>query len=219
MDGVLVDVSTSYRKATQETVGFFTGQKAQLDEIQKLKQKGGYNNDWDLTEAIIVSRGITVPKDEIIAKFQELYLGADGNGENGLIQNEKWLLSTEILEQLHKEYALGIVTGRPRKEALIVIKKFKIENLFDVIIAMEDYPSEKAKPNPYPISLALKKISVTEAIYVGDSVDDIVAAKSANVKPIGCIPPGVLASQLKKLLIKYGAEKILDNINKIIDVI
>ncbi len=213
MDGVLVDVSASYRRAIQETVGFFTGKKAQLKEIQNFKEKGGYNNDWDLTEAILSSRGKSTPKVKIIEKFQDLYRG--GKGKKGYIENEKWLLSIELIKQLKEKYALGIVTGRPKEEALFVLKKFGASNLFDVVIAMEDYPPEKAKPDPYPINLALKKLGRTKAIYVGDSVDDIVAAKRAKIRPIGCIPPKVSAYQLKDLLIKNGAEKVLDNISNI----
>jgi HAD superfamily hydrolase (TIGR01548 family) len=213
MDGVLVDVSGSYRKAIQETVGFFTGKKAQLKEIQEFKEMGSYNNDWDLTEALIAGRGISVPKAEIIRKFQQLYLGVEG--KTGLIENEKWLLSKEELNELRRKHCLGIVTGRPRDETLYVLRKFAVGNLFDVIVAMEDYPQEKAKPDPYPINLALQKLCKKEAVYVGDSVDDIEAAKRAGVKPIGCIPPGVSATRLKELLLKHGAKKVIDSINEI----
>jgi HAD superfamily hydrolase (TIGR01548 family) len=213
LDGVLVDVSGSYRRAIQETVGFFTGKKAQLKEIQGLKEQGGYNNDWDLTERLIIGRDIFVPKAEIIKKFQEFYIGVEG--KRGLIENEKWLLSREKLNELHKKHFLGIVTGRPREETLYILRKFVAENLFDIVVAMEDYPKEKAKPDPYPINLALQKLSKREAIYVGDSVDDIEAAKRAGIKPIGCIPPGVSATRLKELLLKHGAKKVLDSINEI----
>ncbi|NLE04176.1 MAG: HAD hydrolase-like protein, partial [Crenarchaeota archaeon] len=146
MDGVLVDVTDSYRKAIAQTVEFFTGEKATLKEIQNFKQKGGYNNDWDLTEVIIKNKGKILPKTELITKFQEYYLGT--KEKKGLIENEQWLLSIEILQKLKDKYALGIITGRPRYEAYYVLKKFKTEKLFDVIIVMEDYPPEKAKPDP-----------------------------------------------------------------------
>lgn len=217
MDGVLVDVTTSYRKAIQETVRYFSGKKAQLKEIQGLKERGGYNNDWDLTEAILISRGKNVPRNDIVDKFQELYRGTEE--QEGFIENEKWLLSIELLGQLKEKYALGIVTGRPREEARYVLKKFDLENLFDVVIAMEDYPPQKAKPDPYPINLALEKLGRASAIYVGDSVDDMIAAKRANVRPIGCIYPGVSAVQLKELLMKNGASKILDDVNDIVHAI
>ncbi len=213
MDGVLVDVTSSYRKAIQETVGFFTGKEAAVGEIQEFKQQGGFNNDWDLTEALLKKRGKLVPKAEIVKKFQELYFGVEGKG--GFIENEKWLLSKNILEKLHAKHALGIVTGRPREETLYVLRKFQVENLFDVIVVMEDYPSEKAKPDPYPIRLALEKLCRKAAVYVGDSVDDIAAAKSAGIEAIGCIPPGISENPLTDLLLKRGAEKVLKDVAEI----
>lgn len=213
MDGVLVDVRFSYRKAIQETVQFFTGKRALPTEIQELKQQGGYNNDWDLTAAILHRRGKHVPKAEIIKKFQELYLGTEG--ESGFIQNEKWLLPKKLLEQFHEKHSLGIVTGRPKEETMLVLRKFQVDTLFDVIVAMEDYPPEKAKPDPYPIKLALEKIGKKLAVYIGDSVDDIVAAKLAGVRAIGFIPPGVSENPLKDLLLRSGAEKVLNDVEEI----
>jgi len=213
MDGVLVDVTDSYRKAIQETTQFFTGKTVEPSEIQAFKEKGGLNNDWDLTEAILLSRGKTVPKAGIIKKFQELYLGSDE--KKGFIENEKWLLQKEKLVALHKQHKLGIVTGRPRAETLYVLKKFHMQNLFDVIVAMEDYPPEKTKPDPYPIKLAMEKLGLEDAVYVGDSVDDITAAKRAGVKAIGCIPSGVPLSHLGDLLLKNGAKEVLSNINDV----
>ncbi|MCW4010380.1 MAG: TIGR01548 family HAD-type hydrolase [Candidatus Bathyarchaeota archaeon] len=217
MDGVLVDVTGSYRRAIQKTVQFFTGETVQPREIQELKERGGYNNDWDLTEAILISKGQKAPKKEIIQKFQEFYLGAEG--ESGLIENEKWLLRKEKIEELRKKHCLGIVTGRPREETVYVLRKFDVESLFDVVVAMEDYPPEKSKPDAYPITLALKKLGVQDAVYVGDSVDDIKAAVRAGVKAIGCVPPDVSAGELKELLYSMGAEKVLSNVNQVNDVL
>jgi HAD superfamily hydrolase (TIGR01548 family) len=213
LDGVLVDVTDSYRKAIQETVRFFAGKKAESAEIQELKEKGGNNNDWDLTQAILISRSKKVPKTEIIRKFQELYFGTEG--KRGFIENEKWLLPKEDLDELHRKRCLGIVTGRPREETFYVLRKFHVETAFDVIVVMEDYPPEKSKPDPFPIRLALEKLGRRDAVYVGDSVDDIKAAKRAGIKAFGCIPPGVDAARLKQLLLKQGAEKVFNNINEI----
>lgn len=59
MDGVIVDVSRSYREAVRRTVRLFlAGAKGTeglpdplfpLDDLARLKQTGGLNNDWDLT--------------------------------------------------------------------------------------------------------------------------------------------------------------------------
>jgi HAD superfamily hydrolase (TIGR01548 family) len=59
MDGVLIDVSGSYRETVRKTVRlFFAGAKGfdelpdplfPLTDLAELKQTGGLNNDWDLT--------------------------------------------------------------------------------------------------------------------------------------------------------------------------
>jgi histidinol-phosphate aminotransferase len=53
MDGVLVDVSKSYRLSIKKTAEYFTKQKISFEEIQELKEMKNYNNDWNLTEKII----------------------------------------------------------------------------------------------------------------------------------------------------------------------
>lgn len=64
MDGVLIDVSGSYRKTIQKTVQIYLNSCFGFDlkgkdpfsdeEISLFKMVGGFNNDWDLTSAIIL---------------------------------------------------------------------------------------------------------------------------------------------------------------------
>ncbi len=72
MDGVLVDVSNSYRLAIKKTAEDFTDTAVSLEEIQSYKEKTGFNNDWDLTEAIIQSRGKNVPKHWVIIAWGQI---------------------------------------------------------------------------------------------------------------------------------------------------
>ena len=51
MDGVLVDVSESYRETIQRTVEHFTGKRATRESIQDWKNRGGWNDDWALSTA------------------------------------------------------------------------------------------------------------------------------------------------------------------------
>ena len=138
IDGVLVDVSNSYRRAIKQTAEFFAGKEVSLKEIQGYKNKGGFINDWNLTEAIIIKNGFKINKEKIIDKFQSYY--------KKLTKNEKWLLDKEILDELLKNYDLAILTGRPREEAINVLENFSVISCFNEIIAMEDV--EKGKPNP-----------------------------------------------------------------------
>ena len=64
MDGVLIDVSKSYRETIRQTVhiyletclGFQMGKKGPTSEedITLFKSIGGFNNDWDLTSALLL---------------------------------------------------------------------------------------------------------------------------------------------------------------------
>ncbi len=51
IDGVLVDVSSSYRRAVVETVRRVHGETIDRAAVQQFKQAGGFNNDWELTDA------------------------------------------------------------------------------------------------------------------------------------------------------------------------
>ncbi|MFB6195914.1 MAG: TIGR01548 family HAD-type hydrolase [Haloplanus sp.] len=51
IDGVLVDVADSYRRAIVESVDRVYGRTIDDDAIQQFKDAGGFNNDWELTYA------------------------------------------------------------------------------------------------------------------------------------------------------------------------
>lgn len=54
IDGVLVDVSESYRRAIADTIESLSGEEFPPELIQSLKNAGGFNDDWELTDAGIL---------------------------------------------------------------------------------------------------------------------------------------------------------------------
>ena len=52
VDGVLVDVADSYRRAVVESVERVYGETVEKAAIQQFKDAGGFNDDWELTYAI-----------------------------------------------------------------------------------------------------------------------------------------------------------------------
>ena len=213
MDGVLVDVSGSYRLAVQKTVEFFTKRPLEFSEIQEFKETGGCNNDWDVAQAIIIERKMAIPRERIIEKFQEIY-----ENEN-LSANEKLLAKKQTLSMLQEKFKLGIFTGRPRKEAISTLEKFGIAEFFDAIITNDDVPEGKGKPDPLGIELAMEQLGAKKAYYFGDAVDDIEAAIRAKISPVGIIPPTVNSAKLSKLLREKGAIKVGSDVNKAAELI
>lgn len=52
VDGVLVDVADSYRRVVVETAERLCGGTVSKASLQALKDAGGFNNDWELTDAV-----------------------------------------------------------------------------------------------------------------------------------------------------------------------
>ncbi|MFC3478101.1 TIGR01548 family HAD-type hydrolase [Halobacterium litoreum] len=51
IDGVLVDVADSYRRAIVESIEHVYGETIEKAAVQQFKDAGGFNNDWTLTDA------------------------------------------------------------------------------------------------------------------------------------------------------------------------
>ena len=216
LDGVLIDVRQSYWQTIQKTVNLFSGIQIETDCIPEYKKQGGMNNDWDLTEKILRDLGLQIPKDEIIHEFQQIYLGKNFKG---LIRNEKWLLDRRIMESIAKTYKTGIVTGRPRPDTLFSLHRFKVQEFFDVIHTEDETPEGKRKPHPYGIKRAMKHLNTESGIYIGDNLDDMTAARKANVTPVGvvqCVPD---KEEHRTRLLQHGARLVIDEINQVLEVL
>jgi len=80
MDGVLVDVSESYRATIIQTVADYTGQQVGPDLIQDYKNRGGWNDDWELSHRIVADLGVNIEFDEIVRHFQPALSGRKRRG-------------------------------------------------------------------------------------------------------------------------------------------
>ena len=216
IDGVLVDVQNSYRIAIKKTYEFFAQRDLVFEKIQEAKNSGGLNNDWDLVEYLLKKDGFTPSKIEIINKFQEFYFG---NGNNGLILNEELLIEPKEIEKLAKDFDLAIFTGRPRKEAEFVLKRWNLENLFSVIVTMDDIKEGFHKPHPFGINHIKEIINPLNTYYLGDTPDDMISAREAGVKGIGILPPQDKSENLRQRLLTEGAIKILEKTQDITKVV
>lgn len=211
MDGVLIDARNSYRAAIEKTYEHFANKKVTQEEIQKAKNLGGLNNDWDLTMFLLKKEGINVEYKDLVEVFQKLYWD-DGNG---LINNETALFEIETLEKLSKDYNLAIFTGRLRNEAIFALKKFNAEKYFYPILTTDDIPQGKGKPNPFGLNLT-KELTISDKYYYfGDTIDDIKAAIGANYTPVGILPPQDKSEELTQSLKATGAKFVLKSVNEI----
>ena len=79
---------------------------------------------------------------------------------------------------------MAIITNKPFDFIEPILKQLELNNLFELCIG-GDSLSEK-KPSPLPLTFMCKKfkINARNTLMIGDSKNDILAAKAANIQSI-----------------------------------
>jgi len=83
----------------------------------------------------------------------------------------------------------GLVTSGDRVRVSRELADLGMAELFEVLVCAED--TVRRKPHPEPLLLALQRmrLGAAEAVYVGDSPEDVQMAQAAGVRTVG-IPGG-----------------------------
>src|SRR5690349_4376530 len=116
MDGVLVDVTDSYRATIVETVRHFTGREVSRETIQDYKNRGGWNNDWALSQQLIADLGgLKVDYATVVDVFQQFFFGTPER--EGLVMRERWIPQDGLMNNLSDRFGMAIFTGRTLDEA------------------------------------------------------------------------------------------------------
>jgi len=172
--------------------------------------------------------------------FQEVYLGMQFSSfyhlrplfyrDQGLYLHERLLIPRGVLSSLRRKIRMGIASGRPRFEAVLALKRFRLLPYFDSVVTLDECMEEEArilystgkrinysKPHPYSLLRVVQEIGIPNPRcgYVGDVVDDMLAARAAKkrleILAIGFVSGRVNQKATKTPLIRAGADLIIDN--------
>lgn len=242
IDGVIRDVSGSYRRAIADTVEHFTAGAYRPSSlaIDRLKSEGIWNNDWEGSRELIYRHfegqgkarsQISLDYDALIAFFQSRYRGTDPDNWTGYIRTEPLLLQASYLESLTAAgIPWGFFSGATRGSALYVLER-RLGLQTPVLIAMEDAPG---KPDPTGLLATVEQLAARHGIegelpvlYAGDTVADMhTVAKAKTLHPertwigVGILPPHVQETPERReayaeSLKKAGASVVLPNIEQL----
>ena len=272
IDGVLVDVADSYRRAIVESLEHVYGETIPKAGVQLFKDAGGFNNDWTLTDAAALfvlakeaglSMDLAAFTDEIAKHggglsgaetvvpnvlpaddaarvmdrwdpralrevFQQLYLGSDLYEEleddeptmdtRGYINDEPVLVDPETLQAFQADWAVGVVTGRPKAEAEIALDRVGLDLPDEHRFTMDDW--EEGKPHPRALVALAERLDAERVVFVGDTLDDIETALNAREADpertyygVGVLTGGLTGESGREAYENHGADLVVDSIN------
>ena len=248
IDGVIRDVTNSYRRAIQETVKTFCGWRPSIQNIDSIKSEGCWNNDWDLSLEMINRHiqknnlSFSDPSRKILIEcFENFYFGGDPNHDSsewsGFIKDETLLVKQTLFKELtQRRIGWGFVSGAELPSAKFVLEQ-RLGLASAPLIAMGDAPEKPDPTGLISLSSQLSKeplgISNTPIAYIGDTVADVKTVLNARIKipdqqfiSLAISPPHLhlKSSRDKRLryetkLVNAGADFIIQSMKDLIDVI
>ncbi|HEY9888604.1 MAG TPA: TIGR01548 family HAD-type hydrolase [Candidatus Obscuribacterales bacterium] len=240
IDGVIRDVSGSYRRALADTVEHFTAghHRPTPAAIDALKAEGRWNNDWEASLELVYryfeqqwqSRtAIAIDYEQLVDFFQRRYRGpvlTDPTQWTGYIAQEPLLVQPPYFAHLTAgKVAWGFFSGATRGSAAFVLEH-RLGLPQPLLVAMEDAPGKPDPTGLFQVADALDPARSLPVIYVGDTVADMHTIRQAQAqrptgqwRGVGVLPPHVTAAgadyaaQYAAQLQGAGATVVLPTVN------
>lgn len=207
-DGTIIDLNFKYAESriaiikVLKELDFDTSNFSLYDTAQTILEK---------LEKQIIEKSMNIKlseiKDKIWSVIDEFEIEAVNTSK--LVKETKSIL--RFLSE--KEIKKGLVTNSGKKAVQLALMKHELEHDFDVIVTRDEV--DRLKPYGEGIKLALRilNVPIENAIYVGDSINDVLAAKDANVCSIKINRWPHSIEKLRKLSPDYIVNSLNEAIN------
>lgn len=140
----------------------------------------------------------------------------------GLHREEKPLLDTALLQALPSRVQIGILTGRSRSETNLALQFSGVSVPEDARITSDDGDGAR-KPDPKTLSLLRDQMGFKQAIYIGDTMDDLKTVQNyrerghSKAKIYSAIAlSGPSGGAHRRLFLEAGAEIVAPDANALL---
>jgi phosphoglycolate phosphatase-like HAD superfamily hydrolase len=198
LDDTLVDTSQSFDKVVAYMVNKNSEVPLGIKELNLLRAEGGYNDDWDAIQELLRRRNVDLDRDTIQTQGSVIY-------HNLAKEAEKWLLNKDDLKSIAERYRLFIFTGREQSEYDGVWSD-EMNPLFEGVYCSDAVENLARKPAGDYLTHIKGTHMLEHAWYIGNSVDDMKAAKAAGFHALG-VCTTFTADQLREA----GADAIIES--------
>jgi phosphoglycolate phosphatase len=175
-EGTLVDFQWNLQGAVQETLERLEALGFPVDRLQGKKYSVLKNH------AMAMAWEIGKSPEQVKEEIDSIY---DRFDADALL---RWSLRPQAKEFLNSlrasDIRTGLVSNVGKKAIEEGIKKLGLSSVFNILVSRNDV--RHLKPNGEGIRLALNHLDIPaeKALFVGDSIDDIQAAKEAGLRVI-----------------------------------
>lgn len=204
-----MDVRGSFLLSARETMRYLTGKRVSWAELYEWKSKPGNNDDWNMVASWASALGRPTSYEEARAAFQQFYWGK--KGKPGNVRKEKFLVTPAQIKRWARRFELDLFTGRTRTEFRYTFDGWAGATHFRMVVTMDDVKRKK----PYPDGLVkiLNGRDPATALYLGDNVDDALAAREACVPFMAILPLDVSERRRRAVqFLELGAIALLPRI-------
>jgi putative hydrolase of the HAD superfamily len=147
-----------------------------VDTLNRLREK---NLEMDFNEfrrLTLLRLGIT-PTPELLSSMASLYYKC--------FEQEPVPKCREVLEELSKNYMLGVISNTMSLASKVFLEKFNLAGYFRVQVYSGEVGYRKPHPKIFQIALERLGVLASEAVHVGnDSREDVKGPKKVGMKAI-----------------------------------
>lgn len=203
LDGTLVDSKRDLVSSVNLMLKEFSLSGLEEKEVVSFIGKGMSNL---IQRSLHAAGGDGVAFDDALARFQSIY--------------SEHLLDTTILYDgvqntldTLRDVKKVVLTNKPYHFSLKILEGLNIRHHFDLIIGGDTLPI--LKPSSDPINYILDKMNVNRqrSLIIGDSGNDILSGKAANIITCGVLYGFTSRANMKKLEADYYINKFSELIN------
>jgi len=205
LDGTLVDSKEDLKKAVVYTASFLKLEVLSDKLILSLVGNGIHKLVEDYLRLIDAS------------SYYEQFLYVFLNYYFNHLSDKSYLYDgvRDTLQKLKKHYTLFVVSNKLEDFSKKLLKELNIDGFFTEILGGDSL--EHKKPHPQPILSLVRKyrIDINNSLFVGDSENDFLASKAANIK-MAWVSYGYRDESILK---KITPDFIFDKFEYILDVV
>jgi pyrophosphatase PpaX len=171
LDGTLIATKALYLEAYRTAVEPYLRRGLTDRDILALRP----TSEMAFIRAVVAESDFDTCLEDFYRAYRELHPGRFEGVYPGI---------PEILDGLREAgVPLGIVTGKSRRSWAVTSEIISL-GPFDVLIFDDDVRAPKPDPHGLELALELLEVGAERALYVGDTMSDLRAARAAGLQPV-----------------------------------